>query len=34
MHVGFWLGKNLNERDHLENLGTDERTILKLILKM
>ena len=32
MHTDFWLG-NLKERDHLENLGTDGRIILKWILK-
>jgi hypothetical protein len=30
--AGFWLG-NLNVRDHLEDLGVDERVILKWILK-
>jgi hypothetical protein len=30
MHTGFWWG-NLRERDHLEDLGVDERIILKYI---
>jgi hypothetical protein len=32
MHTGFWL-VNLKERDHLEELGTYGRIILKQILK-
>jgi hypothetical protein len=32
VHTGFWWG-NLRERDHLEDLGIDERIILKSILK-
>ena len=32
LHSGFWWG-NLVERDHLENLGVDDRVILKCILK-
>jgi hypothetical protein len=32
MHTEFWL-VNLKERDHLEELGTDGRIILKCILK-
>jgi hypothetical protein len=32
VHTGFWWG-NLNERDHLEDLGVDGRRILKLIFK-
>jgi hypothetical protein len=28
MHIEFWWG-NLRERDHLEDLGIDGRTILK-----
>jgi len=28
MQTGFWLGK-MQERDHLEHLGVDERIILK-----
>jgi len=28
MQTGFWLGK-MQERDHLEDLGVDERIILK-----
>jgi len=32
LHRGFWWG-NLEERDHLEDLGLDGRIILKLILK-
>jgi hypothetical protein len=31
MHTGFWL-VNLKERDHLEELGTYGRIILKCIL--
>jgi len=31
MHTGFWL-VNLEERDHLEELGTGGRIILTLIL--
>jgi len=31
MQTGFWFGK-MQERDHLEDLGVDERIILKLIL--
>ena len=31
MHTGFWWG-NLRERDNLEDLGTDRRIILKLML--
>jgi hypothetical protein len=29
-HTGFWWGK-LRKRDHLEELGVDESTILKRI---
>jgi hypothetical protein len=32
MHTGFWWG-DLRERDHLKDLGTDGRIILKLIFK-
>jgi hypothetical protein len=32
MCTWFWL-RNLNLRDHLEDLDIDERIILKLILK-
>jgi hypothetical protein len=32
IHSGFWW-VNLKERDHLENLGIDERIILKWVLK-
>jgi hypothetical protein len=32
MHTGFWL-VNLKERDHLEELGTDGRIVLKCVLK-
>jgi hypothetical protein len=32
VHTGFWWG-NLRQKDHLENLGTDKRTILKWIFK-
>jgi hypothetical protein len=32
VHTGFWLG-DPKEGDHLEVLGIDERTILKLICK-
>jgi len=28
LHTGFWCG-DLKERDHLEDLGVDERIILK-----
>lgn len=31
MHTTFW-SENLRERDHLENMGVDERILLKLIL--
>jgi hypothetical protein len=31
MHVIFWL-RNLNVRDHLEDLGVDEKIILEWIL--
>jgi hypothetical protein len=30
--TGFWWG-NLNERDHLEELGVDGRIILKFVCK-
>jgi hypothetical protein len=33
MHTLFWQG-NLTERDHLEDLGADERIILKWVLKI
>jgi hypothetical protein len=29
VRVGFWWG-NMRERDHLKDLGTDGRTMLKL----
>jgi hypothetical protein len=32
VYTGFWWG-NLRERHHLENLGVDERMILKWIFK-
>jgi hypothetical protein len=32
VHTAFWWG-NLRERDHLEDLGIDEKIILKWILK-
>jgi hypothetical protein len=32
MHAGFWLGR-LGERHEVEDLGLDERIILKWILK-
>jgi len=32
VHTGFWLG-DLRERDHLEDLGVDERILLKRIFK-
>ena len=32
MHKGFWWG-NPNKREHLEDVGTGERSILELILK-
>jgi hypothetical protein len=32
MHTGFWL-VDLKERDHLEELGTDGRILLKCVLK-
>jgi hypothetical protein len=32
VHTGFWWG-NLQQRDHLEDLGIDGRTILKRIFK-
>jgi hypothetical protein len=32
VHTGFFLG-DLKERDHLEDLGVDERIILKGICK-
>ena len=31
-YTGFWCG-NLRERDHLEDLGVDERIILRLIFR-
>jgi hypothetical protein len=33
MNTGFWLG-NLNEGDHCEDAGVDERKILEWILKV
>jgi hypothetical protein len=32
VHKGFWLG-NLREKDHLGDLGVDERILLKWIFK-
>jgi hypothetical protein len=32
MHTKFWY-KSLKKRDHLEDLGIDERIILKCVLK-
>jgi hypothetical protein len=32
VHTGFWRG-DMRERDHLEDLGIDGRTILKWICK-
>jgi hypothetical protein len=32
VHKGFWWG-DLRKRDHLEDLGLDERTILKWIFR-
>ena len=32
MHIVFWW-RNLRERDHLEELDVDRRTIFKLIFK-
>ena len=32
VHIGFWWG-NLSERDHLEDLDVDGRTILECTLK-
>jgi hypothetical protein len=32
VHTGFWWG-NLRRKDYMENLGTDERKILKWIFK-
>jgi hypothetical protein len=32
VHAGFWL-EDLMERNHLEDLGLDERIILKLIFR-
>ena len=32
MHTEFWWG-NLKERNHLEDLGVDERIIIKIIFK-
>jgi hypothetical protein len=32
VYAGFWWG-NLNERDHLEEPGVDERIILKWIFR-
>jgi len=32
VHTGFWWG-DLMERDHLKDLGVDERIILKWIFK-
>jgi hypothetical protein len=32
VHTGFWWG-NLLERDHLEDLGIDEKLVLKWIFK-
>jgi hypothetical protein len=31
VHTGFWLGKP-RERDHMEDLGVDERMILQCML--
>ena len=32
MHRGFWWG-DLRERDHLQNLGVDERMMLSSVLE-
>jgi hypothetical protein len=32
VHIGFWWGDR-REGDHLEDLGVDESTVLKLIFK-
>jgi hypothetical protein len=32
IHGGFWWGY-LMEKDHMEDIGVDERVILKLIFK-
>jgi hypothetical protein len=32
VHTGFWWG-DPRERDHLEDLGVDERIILRLVCK-
>jgi len=32
VHTGFWWG-NLRERDRLEDLGINERIILKLVFR-
>jgi len=32
VRTGFWLEKNLRERDYFEDLGVDGRKILKWIL--
>jgi hypothetical protein len=32
MHTGVWLG-NVQERDHVEEIGIDGRVVLKWVLK-